>query len=322
MTGSRATAAPAAEAAPTGLTPARIDRAGVACLLVATVGWGLNWPIVKLLLQEWPPLFARGSAGLAAAAVLAALAMAKGERLAVPRGGRARLAWAAFTNVFAFMGFSTLALLWLKAGEAALLVYTMPVWAVLLAWPVLGVRPSLRSAAALVLCLAGTLILFGDSLAALDAAKLPGVAIALAGAVLFAMGTVTGRGAAPLPPIANTAWQVALGSAPMIALSLAFEHPRFGGLSAVGVASWLYMTAVPMGLCYLAWFAAIRRLSPSTAATGSLLVPLIGVLAAAPILGEPITPKAVAALVLVLSGVALVVTQRGTPLAAARAAAD
>ena len=322
MTGSRATATPAAEIAPAELTRARIDRAGVACLLVATLGWGLNWPIVKLLLQEWPPLFARGSAGLVAAAVFATLAALKGERLLPARGSRWRLAWAAFTNVFAFMGFSTLALLWLKAGEAALLVYTMPVWAVLFAWPVLGARPSLRSTLALVLCLAGTLILFGDSLAAFDAAKLPGVAFALAAAVLFAIGTVTGRGGVPLPPIANTAWQVGLGSAPMIVLSLAFEQPRLGALSATGLAAWIYMTAVPMGLCYLAWFAAVRRLSPSTAATGSLLVPLIGVLAAAPILGEAITPAAVAAMVLVLSGVALVVTQRETPLSAGRPAAD
>ena len=34
-----------------------------------------------------------------------------------------------------------LALLWLPASEAALIAYTMPVWASLLAWPMLGERP-------------------------------------------------------------------------------------------------------------------------------------------------------------------------------------
>jgi drug/metabolite transporter (DMT)-like permease len=283
------------------------DRLGVLCLLGAAVGWGLNWPIVKLLLQEWPPLFARGSAGLAAACALAAIAALRGEPLAIPRAAGVRLVWAAFTNVFAFMGFSTLALLWLSAGEAALLVYTMPVWATVLAWPVLGQRPTLRALFALSLCLAGAFVLFGESLAALDSGKLPGVLIALAGAVLFALGTVTSRGAPPMPPIAATAWQVALGCAPMLILSALFEQPRLGGLSPVGWSAWIYMTAVPMGLCYLAWFAAIRRLSPVTAATGSLLVPVVGVLAAAPIVGEAITIQMAAALALVLSGVALVV---------------
>jgi drug/metabolite transporter (DMT)-like permease len=45
----------------------RARRIGLLCLAVTAVGWGLNWPIIKLVLQEWPPLFARGSAGGVAA---------------------------------------------------------------------------------------------------------------------------------------------------------------------------------------------------------------------------------------------------------------
>ncbi|WP_222864120.1 hypothetical protein [Pigmentiphaga aceris] len=37
---------------------------GIACLLVTAVGWGLNWPAMKQLMLELPPLFARGVAGL------------------------------------------------------------------------------------------------------------------------------------------------------------------------------------------------------------------------------------------------------------------
>jgi drug/metabolite transporter (DMT)-like permease len=36
------------------------------------------------------------------------------------------------------MGLSTLSLLWLDAGQGALLVYSMPIWATILAWPALG----------------------------------------------------------------------------------------------------------------------------------------------------------------------------------------
>jgi drug/metabolite transporter (DMT)-like permease len=284
-------------------------RAGVACLLAATIGWGLNWPIIKLLLEDWPPLFARGTAGLVAACGLALFAAVRGESLAVPRGAIGPLLWAAFTNVFAFMGFSALALLWLSAGEGALMVYTMPVWATLLAWPVLGQRPSVRALIALALCLAGVATLFAGGVSLLDHAKLPGVAFALAAAVLFASGAVTSKRALALPPVAATAWQVALGCAPMVAASLLFERPDVAGLTAVGLAAWAYMIVAPMALCYLAWFGAIRRLSPATAATGSLLVPVVGVLAAAPILGEPITGRVIIALALVVSGVALVVSR-------------
>src|SRR5215207_11762385 len=129
-------------------------RIGLLCLAVTAVGWGLNWPIIKLVLRNWPPLFARGTAGLAAALGLAAVAATRGERLTVPPGALGRLSVAAALNVFAWMGFSTLAMVWLSVAEGALLVYTMPIWATLLAWPLRGARPTLRSIAALALGMA------------------------------------------------------------------------------------------------------------------------------------------------------------------------
>ena len=63
----------------------RKDRhAGFALLLITSIGWGLNWPIIKLVLRESPPLFARGTAGLIAAAVLALVGYTRGERLSLP----------------------------------------------------------------------------------------------------------------------------------------------------------------------------------------------------------------------------------------------
>ena len=289
-------------------------RIGVACLLFAAIGWGLNWPIIKLLLRDWPPLFSRGTAGLFAAAALFGYAALRADAFVPPKGSRARLVGLSFTNVFAFMGFSVIALLWLTPGEGALLVYTMPIWVTLLAWPFRGVRPGGRAAAALALCLVGTAVLFADSLTTFDAAKLPGVLFALAAAVLFALGTVATSESVPMPPVALTAWQVLLGSAPMVALSFVFERPEIGRLGATGFFAWAYMATIPMGLCYLCWFAAVRRLSATTAATGSLLVPVVGVLASAPILGGALGVKDFAALVLVLAGVALVIGRGQSPL--------
>jgi drug/metabolite transporter (DMT)-like permease len=129
---------------------------------------------------------------------------------------------------------------------------------------------------------------------------------ALASAVLFALGTVTLRKPIPLPPIAMTAWQVGLGCAPMLVLGLLWESPALEALTGTGMALWVYMCIVPMGICYLGWFAAARNLPPNIAATGTLIVPLIGVLSAVPILGEPFGVRQIVALALTLGGVALV----------------
>ncbi|MBI5321514.1 DMT family transporter [Bradyrhizobium sp.] len=288
------------------MDPSRGDRSiGFLCLVVTAAGWALNWPLMKLLLQQWPPLFARGLAGVLAAAILAALALARRERLAVPREAVPRLVFASFTNVFAWMGFGTMAMKYVTVGEGALIAYTMPIWAMLFAWPFLHVRPSLRDIAALVLGIAGVALLLGADGFALTAAKLTGIALALSCAVLFALGNVLNREALPMPPLVVVAWQVGLGCLVMLVLGIAFEHPDYAAITPAGIACFVYMTLVPMGLCYLTWFETLRRLPATSASTGMLLVPVIGVVSAAFILGEPLGSRELAAMVLTLGGVTL-----------------
>jgi drug/metabolite transporter (DMT)-like permease len=288
--------------------------AGFLLLAVTVLGWGLNWPAVKLLLLEWPPLFSRGVAGVAAAVLLAAIAASRGESLRVSPRYFPRLAFAAFTNVFAWMGFGTVAMKYLPISEAALLAYTMPIWTMLFAWPILGERPTSRSVIALVLAFAGLAVLFSGQNFSFDQAKIIGVALALGAAVLFAFGSVTAGTPIPLKPIALVAWLVGLGCLPMIVLGLLIEHPDIAALSPRGWALMVYMTLGPMAIAYLTWFAALRRLQPAAATTGSLGVPIVGVCAGALFLGDPFGLREIAALVLTLAGVALALRKSSPPL--------
>ena len=210
-------------------TMLRPHHVGLLCLLVAVAGWGLNWPAMKLVLREWPPLFARGTAGLAAALGLAFLAKARGECLTVPKRSIGSLLAAATTNVFVWMGFPSLSLLWLNVSEAALLVYTMPLWVTLLAWPFLGDRPTRSGLAALALGISGMGVLLGGQSLAVGLEKLPGALFALGAACLFALGMVTSRKPPVLPPLASVAWQVGIGCLPMVVIGLLFEKPELGG---------------------------------------------------------------------------------------------
>ena len=286
-------------------SPRAPTRIGFLCLGVTSLGWGLNWPAMKVLLRELPPLFARGAAGLVAALLFAVAASVVGQSLQVPRRLHGRLVASAFLNVFAWMGFGTLAMRWLDVGQAALLVYTMPLWATLMAWPANGERPTLRTLAGLVLCLAGLWALFGAAGLHLDHEQRTGAALALGAALLFALGTVTLPPFTDVTPLALLAWQLGLGCLPMIAIGVLFEHPVLAQVTTTGWALMLYMTLVPMGLCYLTWFAALRRVPSTTASLATLLTPVIGVVAAAVSLGEPLGPAQVAALVLTLGGVGL-----------------
>jgi len=290
--------------------PRTDQRTGLLLLAVTVVGWGLNWPAMKLLLLEWPPLTARGTAGIIAASGLAAIAVARGQSLAVPTGEWPRLLAAAAINVTAWMGLTTLSMRWLAAGEGALLVYTMPIWATLLAWPVLGERPTVQRLAALALGVGGISLLLAGAPQPLTPERLLGIALALAAALIFAYGTVSMRQPLKLPPLAAVAWQVGLGSLPMLAYAAAFESARLDELSSTGVAVMAYMTVIPMGLCYLGWFAALRRLPPATASMATLITPVVGVVSAALWIGEPLGPRQWLALALTLGGIALALRGR------------
>jgi drug/metabolite transporter (DMT)-like permease len=264
---------------------------------------------MKIMLQVWPPLFSRGVAGVVASAMLGVVAYRRQERLTIPRRAVPRVALAAFTNVFAWMGFSAICLRWLSVGEGALLVFTMPIWATLLSWPVLGARPTPRSLAALALGTAGIGVLLGAHGFAFETGKLLGIALALGAAVSFALGAVLNREPLPVPPVALTAWQVGLGCLPMVMIGVVFEGPVVGALDAARFVALSYMVLFPMGVCYLTWFAALGRLPPAAASTSMLLVPFVGTISASLLLGEPFGMREATAMTLTLGGVVLALTK-------------
>ncbi len=189
----------------------------------------------------------------------------------------------------------------------------MFIWATLLAWPVLGERPTPRSIMALVLGVAGVVVLIAAPSADPTPNKLPGTGLALAAAILFGYGAVTARRPLPLPPLVLTAWQVALGCLPMVLLSVMLEYPQVTRLSLPAGLGLAYMTIGPMAACYLTWFAALRCLPTSVAATGMLSVPIVGTLAAVPLLGETLGARQILAFALTLTGVGLALRQRAKP---------
>src|SRR3954470_24924902 len=196
--------------------PARIAPAGLMFLAITSVGWGFNWPVTKYLLSELPPLTLRGSTGVIGAALLAVLALARGQSLKVERHLWPRLMLAALLNVTGWMVLMGLALLWLPASEAALIAYTMPVWASLLAWPVLGERPTWLRSVALVMAFAGLAAIMGGNGISASAAKLPGILMALGGSFGFALGTVlSNRLPLSMSAIPGAAWQIGLGCFPV-----------------------------------------------------------------------------------------------------------
>src|SRR3954452_20725231 len=287
-------------------TRAHITPAGLMFLAVTSIGWGFNWPATKYLLGELPPLTLRGTTGVVGAGLLAVLALIWRQSLRVPRELWPRLVLAAFLNVACWMVLMGLALLWLPASEAALIAYTMPVWASILAWPVLGERPNLLRVISLLMAFAGLSAIMGGNGLAASMDKLPGIIMALGGSLGFAIGTVLAKKLPMhLPPLTAAAWQIGIGCLPVAIAGLLIETTDLPALSGLSWMLILYSTLIQFCVAYLSWFAALARLPASVAAIGTMAVPVIGVVASAITLHEPLGPGQIAALVFTLAGVAL-----------------
>lgn len=284
----------------------RIAPAGLMFLAITSIGWGFNWPVTKFLLGELPPLTLRGVTGVLGAVLLAALALVRGDSLKVAPGIWPRLATAAILNVTGWMVLMGLALLWLPASEAALIAYTMPVWASLIAWPVLGERPTVLRTLGLAMAFAGLASIMGGNGIAASAEKLPGIIMALCGAIGFAVGTVFSKKyPIHLPPITAAAWQIGIGCLPISIVGLLIETSHLDKVTLVGWWLLIYSTVVQFCIAYVSWFAALSRLPASVAAIGTMAVPVIGVVASALALHEPLGPGQIAGLIFTLAAVVL-----------------
>lgn len=283
-----------------------IAPAGLMFLAITSVGWGFNWPVTKFLLSELPPLSLRGVTGVLGALLLAALAVIRRDSLRIAPGIWPRLLAAAILNVTGWMVLMGLALLWLPASEAALIAYTMPVWASLFAWPVLGERPTLLRTVALVMAFAGLASIMGGNGVSASVEKLPGIIMALGGSIGFAVGTVVSKKyPIHLPPITAAAWQIGLGCLPVAIVGLALETTHLSQVTPVGWGLLVYSVVGQFCIAYVSWFAALSRLPASVAAIGTMAVPVIGVVTSALALHEPLGAGQIAALAFTLAGVVL-----------------
>ncbi len=122
--------------------------------------WGTTWSVMRVVLYEVSPLSMRAVSSALGALTLYLVCVAMRRSLRVPSAK----AWihifiASQLNIVGFCLLGTFAQLTAATSRVTILAYTMPVWSVLLAWPVLGERPNRLQAAALALCAAGLAIL-------------------------------------------------------------------------------------------------------------------------------------------------------------------
>src|SRR4249919_2853766 len=144
--------------------PAHPMAHAVLPILVLTLVWGCNWPVLKIAVTEIAPLTFRSLTLPFAALGMFAITRWSGESIRIPRAWWGRLATLAFLNIAAWNGFVLFGVQQLPAGRSAIIAYTMPIWATLIAMAVLHEPLNRRKVVGLVLGLLGMVVLLGDDI--------------------------------------------------------------------------------------------------------------------------------------------------------------
>ena len=284
-------------------------------LLVPLLGllWGFNWPAVRISLTEIAPWTLRAGGMTFAGLALVAVALASGISLRVPAAHWPRLDVTGILSIAAFNILLAFAQLMAPTSRAAILTFTMPVWATLMAWPVLGERFDRPRLIGLGLGIAGLLCL---GLPLIKAGQVsPGLALALLASVSWALGTiVTKRWPVGAPTLTIAAWQLLIGGAAAGIGMLVFEGlPVPKALSPPVAVALTFHILGAQALAYFLWFTVIARLPAGIASLGTLMVPAVGALGSVLLLGERPAASDWLGLVLVVaaSGAILVSPKRG-----------
>lgn len=273
-------------------------------VLVAVL-WGLNFLAIHLSLEQFPPFFL-----VALRFALIALPTV----LLVPRPD-VPLRWLIGYG----LGFGTLQFLFLywalatgmPVGLASLVLQSSAPFTVLLGATVLRERLDRGQVAGILLAVAGLTVIGAQQL---GTAALGPFLLTLLGALGWALGNLSSRLARPAKPLHLTLWMSAVPVVPMLAIALAVEGPDRIGHAFVGLGTATGLWALA-GLGYTIvlgtvvgsgiWTWLLSRHPAGRVAPFSMLVPVVGLLAAWVVLGETLTLVEVVGAGIVVAGVLL-----------------
>ena len=292
----------------------RVPPSAIVLIVALSLLWGLNWPAMKLVVGELSPWTFRVVCVAVAGACLLLLARLSGERVIPPKQLWLPLAVLSVIHVSFWHMLTAFALLSIGGGRAAILAFTMPLWATLLGVLVLKEHLRWRQVTALGLGLAGIALLLLPELGRTGVVPM-GYLLMIGAAIAWGIGTVGQKLRRwQIGILALSGWQLVIGGIPIVIAWLILEpEPDFSRVTPLGLAALAYVVFVALVFCFSSYVRLVSILPANIAAISTLAIPVVGLWSSALLLGEVVGIADVLALVLVLAALALVLLSRPAP---------
>jgi drug/metabolite transporter (DMT)-like permease len=282
-------------------------------LIVLTVVWGLNWPVMKLGVTGMPPLLFRTLSMWLGLPVLALALVWLKVPFAMPRKHWPELLLLAATNMFIWHVCIILAIQSLSSGRAAILGYTMPIFSAILGALFFASVMTKRNWLGVAAAALGVALLLWHEMMGLSGKPL-GVALALTAAATWALGTqLLRRTKIDTPTLAISFWMTVLACVVMSVLTVTFERDAWVMPSRPSWFAIVYNAVLVFGYAHAAWFYLARTLPPVASTLSVMFIPILGVFVGAYWLGEVLHWQDWAAVGLMVVAIASVLAPTKSP---------
>lgn len=288
-----------------------LSRKDIFLLIVLTLFWGLNWPVMKFGVTNIPPVTFRVMGMFCSLPVMWFFARRMNESIAVPRKHLLALIKLAIPNILVCQTMMIVGVKMLSSGRAAILCYTMPVWAVIFSCLLFREKLSRMAFFGIICAAAGALLLLSGDFSVLSSGS-AGTFIALGAAAIWGYGTVQLRQKQiPVPTSSLTFWMIALSAIVMALIALIFEHPSWKMPEPLEWAAILYNAVFVFGVATTIWNKMARTLPPVASGLSIMMVPVVGVFSGAWLLSETPHWQDYAAMLLILVSMSTVLLKPG-----------
>jgi drug/metabolite transporter (DMT)-like permease len=267
------------------------------------------WSFQYIFLRVAVPAFgtavvSEGRALFAALFLVSWVAWIARQRIGLVEHWKDHLAVALVNNVAPFVCFAWAASV-LPAGYLAVINGLVPLWAAVIAVPLLKERLGFGRVAGFALGMAGVALIVNLGPVQMEWKTFAGILVAIAGAGFWGWaGVMIKQRAGRLPSMGLAAGSIAFSAVLMAPLWVAAPPPAAWTVEAT--LSLIAVGVVCSGLAYLPFFTLVRDIGPSRTLTVGLAVPVLGVLWGWLLLDEKVTLGMLAGTALVLGALALV----------------
>jgi drug/metabolite transporter (DMT)-like permease len=292
---------------------ARLTPRDWTLLAFLTLVWGVNWPIMKAGVTDFPPLFFRTLSMWLGLPVLAAVLVGLRVPFRIERRHWRELAALTVVNMIVWHVLAIICLQALSSGRAAILGYTMPIFSALIGAALFGERLALRQVGGVVACAGAVGFLLWHELASLGGRPLAALGMLFAAAV-WGYGTQRMRRTTiAAPTLAIAFWMTVATAVFMSAATTLFERDRWAMPGQAAVWAIVFNAALIFGFAQPVWLILARKLPPIASSMSVMMIPVLGVASGAWFLGERLYWQDGAAIVLILLAIGLVMARPRGP---------